>query len=102
MEMIRNHWQHYRDIYGNHRESYRNDHALSIALTIENGHTLCTTDIPWSLASVVPEHELTQIDQDRYRLDFVTPQGKPKWIELSSDFHAMGKRDLGRIVNATA
>jgi hypothetical protein len=98
MSMIRNNWTHYRNLYGNTRGTYRNDHALSIALNIENGHTLDTTDIPWSLASLTPEHRLTLIDQDRYRVDFVTADGKPRWIELTSDFHAMGKQQLGDIV----
>lgn len=98
MAMIRDNWQHYRNLYGNTRKTYRNDHALSIALNIENGHTLQTQDIPWSLASLTPEHSLTQLDRDRYRVDYVTAQGKPRWIELAQDFHAMGKQQLGDIV----
>ena len=31
MQMIRNNWQHYRDLYGIHQSNYRNDYALSIA-----------------------------------------------------------------------
>lgn len=98
MAMIRDNWTHYRDLYANPRSTYRNDHALSIALNIENGHTLETTDIPWSLASLTPEHQLTQLDTDRYRVDFVTADKKPRWIELTQDFHAMGKKHLGAIV----
>ena len=98
MTMIRDNWTHYRNLYANPRSTYRNDHALSIALNIENGHTLTTTDIPWSLASLTPEHQLTQIDQDRYRVDFVTADQKSRWIEITQDFHAMGKRHLGEIV----
>jgi hypothetical protein len=41
---------------------------------------------------------LTQVDPDRYRVDFVTADGKSRWIELTSDFHAMGKQQLGDIV----
>jgi hypothetical protein len=98
MTMIRDNWQHYRQLYGNRRSTYRNDHALSIALNIENGHTLHTTDIPWRLASLTPEHSLTQTATDCYRVDFVTADKKPYWIELTSDFHAMGKSHLGEIV----
>jgi hypothetical protein len=98
MSMIRKNWTHYRNLYANPRSTYRNDHALSIALNIENGHTLQTTDIPWSLASLTPEHRLTQLDQDRYRVDFKTADKKPRWIELTQDFHAMGKQQLGAIV----
>jgi hypothetical protein len=98
MAMIRNNWTHYRNIYKNSVATYRNDHALSIALGIVNGHTLNHAGIPWSLASLTPEHDLTQLDQDRYRVDFVNTEGRVRWIELRQDFHAMGKRQLGDIV----
>lgn len=102
MSMIKNHWQHYRNLYHNPRSTYRNDHALSIALNIENGHTLKTTDIPWRLASVTPSHKLVRIDQDRYRVDYLTSDKKSKWIEISQDFHAMGKQQLGEIIANSA
>ena len=98
MAMIRDNWSHYRHIYKNTNSTYRNDHALSIALLVVNGHTLDHAKIPWGLASLTPEHDLTQLDQDRYRVDFVNGQGKSRWIELRQDFHAMGKRQLGAIV----
>jgi hypothetical protein len=99
MAMIRNNWTHYRNIYKNSVATYRNDHALSIALGIVNGHTLDHDGIPWRLASLTPEdHNLTQLDQDIYRVDFVNIEGQSRWIELRQDFHAMGKRQLGDIV----
>ena len=98
MAMIRDNWTHYRNIYKNSIPSYRNDHALSIALLIVNGHTLDHPNIPWQLASLTPEHRLTQIDQDRYRVDFVNSEGKARWLELHQDFHAMGKQQLGDII----
>ena len=98
MTMIRDNWTHYRNIYKNNTSTYRNDHALSIALSIVNGHTLDHAGIPWQLATLTPEHELTQLDPDRYRVDFVNGQGQPRWTELRQDFHAMGKRQLGDIV----
>lgn len=98
MAMVKQHWDHYRNLYKNTRSTYRNDHALSIALNIENGHTLTTTDIPWSLATVVPRHKLTQVDIDCYRVDFQTVERKPRYIILTSDFHAMGKAHLENII----
>jgi hypothetical protein len=98
MAMIRDNWTHYRHIYKNSTPTYRNDHALSIALLVVNGHTLDHVSIPWQLASLTPEHQLTQLDQDRYRVDFVNTEGKRRWIELRQDFHAMGKQQLGNIV----
>jgi hypothetical protein len=98
MAMIRDHWTHYRNIYKNSVATYRNDHALSIALGVVNGHTLNHASIPWQLASLTPDRALTQLDQDRYRVDFVNTEGQSRWIELRQDFHAMGKRQLGDIV----
>jgi hypothetical protein len=98
MRMIRDNWTHYRNIYKNSAHAYRNDHALSIALGIVNGHTLNHYSIPWQLASLTPDHGLTQTDQDRYRVDFVNSTGQSRWIELNQDFHAMGKQQLGAIV----
>jgi len=98
MQMIRDNWTHYRNLYKNTNATYRNDHALSIALGIVNGHTLDHAGIPWALASLTPEHRLTQLDQDQYRVDFVNAENKPRWVELKQDFHAMGKQQLGAIV----
>jgi hypothetical protein len=97
--MVRDNWTHYRNLYKNTNASYRNDHALSIALGVTNGHTLDHAGIPWSLVSVVPEHQLTCVDVDRYRVDFVNQENQSRWIEIrGQDFHAMGKKHLGAIV----
>jgi hypothetical protein len=98
MRMIRDNWTHYRNLYKNSKATYRNDHALSIALGMVNGHTLTHAGIPWGLASLTPEHKLTQLSADQYRVDFVNSENKPRWIELTNDFHAMGKQQLGDIV----
>jgi hypothetical protein len=102
MTMIRDNWSHYRNIYKNSNATYRNDHALSIALGIVNGHTLNHASIPWRLSSLTPEHKLIQTSQDGYRVDFVNSTGSKRWIELRQDFHAMGKQQLGDIVASNA
>jgi hypothetical protein len=98
MQMIRDNWAHYRNLYKNTTATYRNDHALTIALGIVNGHTLDHNSIPWTLASLTPEHQLTQLDQDSYRVDYINTENKARWITLQQDFHAMGKQQLGEIV----
>jgi hypothetical protein len=98
MAMIRDNWSHYRNLYKNNIKTYRNDHALSIALSTVNGHTLDHAGIPWALASLTPEHKLTQLGPDQYRVDFISTENKSRWIELRQDFHAMGKQQLGEIV----
>jgi hypothetical protein len=98
MQMIRDNWTHYRNLYKNPNSTYRNDHALSIALNTLNGHTLQVDGIPGTLASLTPDHRLTQLGADSYRVDFLTPDKKPRWIIVTKDFHAMGKQQLGAIV----
>ena len=101
MQMVRDNWTHYRNLYKNPVSTYRNDHALSIALNTLNGHTLQINTIPGTLASLTPEHRLTQLNVDSYRVDFSTPDKKSRWITLTQDFHAMGKQQLGEIVANT-
>lgn len=98
MQMIKQHWDHYRSIYKINEHAYRNDFALSIALNLINGHTLINTDIPWNLLTVMPQEQLTKVDTDLYRLDYVDSQGKAKWILLNQDFHAMGKLALKTLI----
>jgi len=103
MSMVRDNWDHYRALYHNNRHTYRNDHALSIALNVVNGHVLDYPTIPWPLASLIPGHKLSQLDQDSYRIDYQAHDGRPRWIKLTGqDFHAMGKKHLGDIVASNA
>jgi hypothetical protein len=99
MCMIKENWQHYRNLYKISKSTYRNDFALSIALGIVNGHGLDHTYIPWKLASVTPAHTLKKLEIDSYQVDFLTSDQKSRYITISNqDFHAMGKKHLGDIV----
>ena len=98
MRMIRDNWRHYRDLYKIRQATYRNDHALSIALLVCDGHWLDHAAIPWSLATLMPDHDLRLLEQDRYRVDFVNTDNKQRWITIQQDFHAMGKTQLESIV----
>lgn len=98
MSMIKQNWNHYRNLYGVNKGTYRNDYALSIALGIVNGHTLDYPAIPWRLASLTHNHKLTQTSKDNYRVDFQTQNKKSRWLTINHDFHAMGKGHLGAII----
>ena len=102
MRMVKEHWQHYRNLYGINKSNYRNDHALSIALNVLHGHQGQWPSVPWSLASVVPDHALTQISEDVFKVEYRTTDQQPRHITLAEcDFHAMGKHHLGEIVAGT-
>jgi len=99
MQMIRDNWLHYRQLYSVSENTFRNDFALSIAMNLVDGHTLSTPPIPWDLASITANTKLTQLDPDTYKILYVTGDDKPRWIVLKQqDFHAMGKQALGEIV----
>ena len=98
MHMVRDNWQHYRNLYGIAQSNYRNDFALSIALGILSGHTLMTDNIPWCLASVMPSTRLSE-NNNIYKLEYQDSQSKLKNIEFSGmDFHAMGKKHLENVI----
>ena len=101
MQMIRNNWNHYRELYHINEETFRNDYALSIAMNIVDGHTLSMPSIPWPLMSLTSLSRLIQLGADTYRVEYenTNTEGKTRWIQLhNQDFHAMGKRALGDIV----
>jgi hypothetical protein len=99
MKMVQKNWQHYRDIYQFNNHLYRNDYALSIALTVLNGYRTDWPRIPWPLLSIEPKHVLKQNTTDGFRVEFTTSQGKSRYIELEAcDFHAMGKKTLGELI----
>lgn len=101
MEMIRNNWQHYRDLYGIQKNTYRNDFALSIALGIVSGHTGVVDEIPWPLASITPGTTLLRNSIDDYMIEYIDSSKNKKYMTFTGlDFHAMGKKDLGDIVEA--
>lgn len=99
MTMIHDNWLHYRNIYRNYKATYRNDHALSIALGMVNGHILDHGAIPWDLATLTAGPTLTQVDLDHYKIDYFTADKKHRWVNMKGqDFHAMGKIQLGAVV----
>ena len=99
MQMIRNNWQHYRDLYGIDNSTYRNDFALSIALGIVSGHTGQVTEIPWPLLSVLPDTELVKLDDSMYQVNYNDSDNSPRWVTWQgTDFHAMGKQHLEKII----
>jgi len=99
MQMIKNNWRHYKNLYKIASSTYRNDYALSIALGIVNGQTLEYKSIPWALASVTPEHIVTRTSKDCYRIDYQDQDQRPRWTTIKNqDFHAMGKQHLEKII----
>ena len=101
MQMIRNNWQHYRDLYGIHQSNYRNDYALSIALGLVAGSEQSVHKIFQPMVNVMPEHRLSFLEQDHYEVEYTNADGQLKNMSWRGmDFHAMGKKHLETIVAA--
>lgn len=102
MNMIKQNWQHYRDLYHIDRPTYRNDFALSISLGLVSGQTWRVQEIPWNLTSVLPNTKLTQLDENYFALEYTDSAGVPRTVGIGgTDFHAMGKKHLEKIIEAT-
>jgi len=106
MQMIKDNYEHYRNLYGISERNYRNDYALSIALGLVSGHTLKVNSIPWAMPSVLPDTELFKVDAgetELWHMKYQGKDGKLKTIGLAGqDFHAMGKHELEKVINAEA
>ena len=99
MRMIRDNWDHYRNIYKIMRKDYRNDYALSIALGLVSGHTNQINYIPWALATVPPTVEVHKIDYDEYYFSFKR-NNKSTWMSFKNiDFHMLGKVDMENLID---
>lgn len=99
MKMVQNNWRHYKNIYQFNNNLYRNDFALSIALTVLNGYRVDWHSIPWSLLSIEPRHCLQQSGENEFTVTYDTQQNKRKYLTLQNcDFHAMGKKSLGDLI----
>ena len=98
MNMIRNNWNHYRDIYKINKPTYRNDIALSIAYNLVYQKLPNKSDFFTSLATVLPEDRLFCDKQDHYKIEYLS-NNKLKLLGLSGlDFHAMCKKSLENII----
>jgi hypothetical protein len=97
MRMVRDNWQHYRNLYKIAQTNFRNDYALSIALGLLSGHTIKIKSSVSSMPTAMPDVKITRAD-DAYQFDFVR-DNKNVWVRLKNlDFHAMGKKHLERLI----
>ena len=104
MNMIKDNYEHYRNLYGISERNYRNNYALSIALGLVSGHTLKVDEIPWPLVSVMPDAELETTpagDTELWHIKYKDSRGKLMTFGLAGqDFHAMSKQQLEKVIEA--
>lgn len=103
MKMVENNYEHYANLYGFAKTPFRNDYALSIALSVACGHRVPTEhSIPWPMINVHPEHVVTKTDTDQFQVEYEKTKNKTekqfKNLLTNQDIHVMGKKWLENIV----
>jgi hypothetical protein len=98
LTMIKQNYLHYANLYSFRTAPFRNDFAVSIALNTIYGHIPdAIPTIPWSMANVFSDVELSTVDQKTFDL-FYNVDDKPRTVRMTGqDFHFMNKRSLAKI-----
>jgi hypothetical protein len=103
MQMIQDHWYHYKNLYGITERRFRNDYALAIASNTVYGHIGKWPTIPWTMANLESDCELEQLDLDVFDIRYADQTNRIRRCRIASqDFHAMGKTQLGAIVGSSS
>lgn len=94
--MVRDHWQHYRNLYGIRETLYRNDYALTIARSIVRGHVWQGPSIPWHLPTIMPNISMQHDkDTDEFEISYHDRERNVmRQVIRGQDFHAMNKDQL--------
>lgn len=95
MQRIQKDWAHYRDLYAAGNSRFRNDYALSIAQHVVTGYQGQWATVPWAMATMYPQHRISWLDTDSFRVDYVDAQNRPRYtIMHQQDLHVMAKDQL--------
>lgn len=102
---IRENYDYYSKLYKFRPEPFRNDFALSIALSIVYGHRLSAIPtIPWDLPTAVSDISAMQLEDTTFELTY-EKQYRNKVRPMSTiikdqDFHMFNKVALEKIIDA--
>lgn len=99
IQMIQQHWPHYKDIYGITERRFRNDYALAMALNVVHGHLGHWPAIPWHMANADLDCDIQQIDEDDFEIRFHDSRERPRRVMVrEQDIHVMNKSALGAVI----
>jgi hypothetical protein len=98
VEMIKNNWEHYSELYKFTSKTFRNDWAFSIALGLLGGHVESSKcSIPWPLVTASTNVDVAMIDAEtcvlRYQDHAKAVLQKVKGL----DIHVMNKQSMEEI-----
>ena len=106
MSMVKENYRHYGFIHKFSTGMYRNDFAVSIALSIVYGHNLNSIPtIPWNLPSLYDDVDVEELEHDKFMLRYASRDSKGnaklhRSLLQGSDFHCINKFTLEKLVNA--
>lgn len=105
MEMIKDNYRHYSNLYKFRENPFRNDFVVSMALSILHGHKLdAIPTIPWAMPSAYDDVDLEQLDETKFRISYTKYSNgseKPyKSIVKDTDFHFINKFALDKVIHA--
>jgi hypothetical protein len=104
LSMVRKNYRHYSNLYRFPSSPYRNDFAVSIAMTTLFGHVpQAVKSIPWRMANAGSDVEIAELGQDQFELSYrCYDTERLKRITVSGvDFHFMNKKSLSNLYATT-
>ena len=107
LQHIRENWQHYKLTYDLGTETYRNDHAFSIAIHIMNGFKEGTyaNELPTSMYYTLDRDHLISVQDDSllHLVEKENTNGNHIAVKTKGmDVHVMNKYDLCNILKEKA
>lgn len=102
MRVVKENYSHYSHLYKFRIDGFRNDFAISIAMSIAYGHRLDSIpSIPWQMPMAAVVHDVKQVADTEFEIHFVQ-KDKPMRIKVKDqDIHCLNKFALEEIVSAS-
>lgn len=103
LQMIQNNYKHYGNLHGFLDAVFRNDHALTLAVSLANGHFLPKTDIiPWNLTHIGKNTKVYAKSDKEFNTQYTITYDnwskikiKKEYMEIKDiDFHIMNKENF--------
>lgn len=102
LKHIQDTWPHYRSLYNLNTETFRNDHAFSIAIHIMNGYQSGSfaTELPGTMYYTTDKDVLLDLTDTTFKflIEYKNGQYFPARI-ADSNVHVMNKFSLNRIID---
>jgi hypothetical protein len=102
MRMVKENYNHYAQLYKFRIDGFRNDFAISIAMSIAYGHRLdAIPTIPWRMPMAAVVHDVKQLADTEFEIHY-KKKDKPMRVKVKDqDIHCLNKFALEEIVSGS-